>query len=52
MPQHLKDAIVAIEDHRFYQHGGFDVKGITSALFKNFTAGGITAGKYNYPTAN
>lgn len=44
MPQHLKDAIVAIEDHRFYQHGGFDVKGITSALFKNITAGGITAG--------
>ncbi|MFB7303738.1 PBP1A family penicillin-binding protein [Heyndrickxia sporothermodurans] len=44
MPQHLKDAIVAIEDHRFYQHGGFDVKGITSALFKNLTAGGITAG--------
>lgn len=44
MPKHLKDAIVAIEDHRFYKHGGFDIKGITSALFKNIAAGGITAG--------
>lgn len=44
MPDNLKKAIVAIEDHRFYKHGGFDVKGMTSAFFKNIAAGGITAG--------
>ncbi|MGE8205100.1 transglycosylase domain-containing protein [Heyndrickxia sp. NPDC080065] len=44
MPDNLKNAIVAIEDHRFYDHGGFDVKGMTSAFFKNIVAGRITAG--------
>ena len=44
MPDHLKNAIVAIEDHRFYQHNGFDVKGMSSAFFKNIVAGRITAG--------
>ena len=44
VPAHLKDAIVAIEDHRFYQHKGFDVKGIFRAFFLNLKAGRITAG--------
>ena len=26
MPQHLKDAYVAIEDERFYEHNGVDFK--------------------------
>ncbi|HEY4553905.1 MAG TPA: penicillin-binding protein 1A [Bacillaceae bacterium] len=44
VPEHLKDAIVAIEDHRFYEHKGFDLRGISRAFFKNILAGRITAG--------
>ncbi|MBS4171865.1 PBP1A family penicillin-binding protein [Bacillus sp. FJAT-49736] len=44
VPTNLKNAVVSIEDHRFYEHSGFDVKGMTSAFFKNIAAGGVTAG--------
>nr|WP_144924226.1 penicillin-binding protein 1A [Paenibacillus bovis] len=44
VPDHLQNAIIAIEDHRFKEHNGFDVKGITRAFFKNLKAGEITAG--------
>jgi len=44
VPDNLKNAVVAIEDHRFYEHGGFDIRGMTSAFFKNIAAGGVTAG--------
>ena len=44
MPEDLKNAIVAIEDHRFYEHKGFDIRGIASAFFKNILSGRITAG--------
>ena len=44
VPQHLQDAIIAIEDHRFYEHRGFDLKGITRAFFKNLLSGRITGG--------
>lgn len=44
MPAHLKNAVVAIEDERFYQHNGFDVKGIARAFFNNLFAGEITGG--------
>ncbi|MGL5417117.1 MAG: transglycosylase domain-containing protein [Clostridium sp.] len=32
MPQNLKDAIVSIEDERFYEHSGIDIKRIAGAL--------------------
>ena len=32
VPQHLKDAIIASEDFRFYQHKGVDLRGIGRAL--------------------
>ncbi len=32
MPNHLLDAFVAIEDHRFYKHWGVDVQGVLRAL--------------------
>ncbi|MHB8694743.1 MAG: transglycosylase domain-containing protein [Solirubrobacteraceae bacterium] len=35
MPQALKDATVAIEDRRFYQHGGVDYQGIIRAGFRD-----------------
>ena len=44
IPESVKKAVVAIEDERFYQHNGFDVKGIARAFFKNLFAGRITGG--------
>lgn len=44
IPEHVRDAVVAIEDHRFYEHNGFDLKGISRAFFKNLFAGRITGG--------
>ncbi|WP_138444459.1 transglycosylase domain-containing protein [Sinomonas susongensis] len=36
MSPNIKNAIVAIEDYRFYQHGGVDMTGILRALVSNF----------------
>jgi penicillin-binding protein 1A len=35
MPQVMKDAVLAAEDSRFYQHGGVDYKGVLRAAFEN-----------------
>jgi penicillin-binding protein 1A len=35
MPQVMKDAVLAAEDARFYQHGGVDYKGIARAALEN-----------------
>ncbi|TWG95594.1 membrane peptidoglycan carboxypeptidase [Nocardioides sp. J9] len=40
----MVEAIVAIEDYRFYQHGALDLKGTLRALFTNQAAGGVTQG--------
>ncbi len=37
VPMNMKNAIVAIEDHRFYEHGGVDFYGIARAAFNNIT---------------
>jgi penicillin-binding protein 1A len=37
IPESLKQATVAIEDQRFYQHKGVDYEGIIRAAYKNFT---------------
>jgi len=39
MPQNLIDAVIAIEDARFYEHEGVDVKRIAGALLSNVTSG-------------
>lgn len=44
IPDHMKNAVIAIEDHRFYEHGGIDLKGIGRAFFTNLKAGGIVEG--------
>ncbi|GLB58757.1 transglycosylase domain-containing protein [Cytobacillus sp. NCCP-133] len=44
IPDHMKNAIIAIEDHRFYEHGGIDLKGIGRAFFTNMKAGEIVEG--------
>ena len=43
IPQILKEATVAIEDRRFYQHGALDYQGILRAAVKDALKGG-TAG--------
>lgn len=40
----LKDATIAIEDKDFFEHGGFDVRGITRAMFNNTFGQGNTQG--------
>ena len=35
MPQVMKDAVLAAEDARFYQHGGVDYKGVARAALAN-----------------
>jgi penicillin-binding protein 1A len=40
IPQVMKDATVAIEDQRFYQHKGVDFEGVIRAAIKNFESKG------------
>lgn len=42
--QFLKDATVAIEDKDFFEHGGFDVRGIARAGYSNAFGGGSQQG--------
>ena len=44
IPQVVKDAIVAIEDRRFYQHNGVDLQGVARALLDDLQAGKIVEG--------
>jgi 1A family penicillin-binding protein len=44
LPRDLVNAVVAIEDNKFYQHGGYDLMGIVRAALKNFTAGHVRQG--------
>src|SRR4051812_47936395 len=40
----MKNAMVAIEDSRFYEHNGLDVEGTMRALVKNIAAGEVQEG--------
>ena len=40
IPLDLQHAVVAIEDERFYEHNGIDVRGILRAAVKGLTSGG------------
>ncbi|MDD5944553.1 MAG: PBP1A family penicillin-binding protein [Clostridia bacterium] len=47
IPENLRNAVVAIEDERFYEHNGIDIKGIFRALYidiktMDFTQGAST----------
>jgi penicillin-binding protein 1A len=44
LPQHLLDAVVAIEDSRFWEHKGVDVKAILRAAVTNATEGEVAEG--------
>jgi membrane peptidoglycan carboxypeptidase len=40
----MRDAIIAIEDHRFYEHGPIDLRGTARAFVNNLDAGEVTGG--------
>lgn len=42
--QYIKDAVVAGEDRRFYEHGGVDVQSIVRAAVGNVSSGDIDSG--------
>lgn len=44
IPVFLQKGVVAIEDARFYQHGGIDVRGIARALVKDVVKGRLAEG--------
>ncbi|WP_078381607.1 transglycosylase domain-containing protein [Sutcliffiella halmapala] len=44
IPDVMKIAVVAVEDHRFYEHDGFDFIGTARALSTNIKAGGVVQG--------
>ncbi|WP_237133926.1 penicillin-binding protein 1B [Pseudohongiella sp. O18] len=44
VPLVLIEAVIAVEDSRFYEHHGVDPKGIARAMLANIRAGGIVQG--------
>lgn len=44
LPPHLVQAVIAIEDRRFYDHFGIDFRGFGRAIFANLRASGMVAG--------
>ncbi|MET1005700.1 MAG: transglycosylase domain-containing protein, partial [Propionibacteriaceae bacterium] len=40
----MQQAIISIEDHRFYEHGPLDAVGTLRAFLSNVVAGGVTQG--------
>ncbi|MCX8086784.1 MAG: penicillin-binding protein 1A [Rhodocyclaceae bacterium] len=44
VPETMKQAILAAEDERFYQHAGIDFMGVLRAAYANFVGGGKRQG--------
>lgn len=44
VPQDLQDAVIAIEDSRFYQHHGIDPRSLLRALWRNLLARRVVEG--------
>lgn len=44
IPKELQEAFIAIEDARFYRHGGVDVQGLLRAFIHGITSGGFDQG--------
>lgn len=38
IPEHVIDAFIAVEDKRFYQHGGIDFKSVLRAVYRDLLA--------------
>ena len=44
IPRRLQDAVVAIEDERFWSHAGVDLRAVARAAFENVDEGGVVEG--------
>ncbi len=44
IPVHLRQAVIATEDRRFYEHAGLDWRGIVRAMVKDIRAGSFKEG--------
>ncbi len=44
IPLHMQQAVIAIEDERFYKHGGIDMRGILRAIVENIKKGSFSQG--------
>jgi penicillin-binding protein 1A len=44
IPGHVRDAVIAIEDERFYRHNGVDLRAVLRALKTNTEAGSVEEG--------
>ncbi len=44
VPDHLRDAFLAAEDKSFFEHSGFDLRGIARAVYTNLIGGGGQGG--------
>ncbi len=44
IPQHVRNAVIAIEDERFYEHEGVDVRAVLRAMLANAKSGEIREG--------
>ncbi|QOR67353.1 PBP1A family penicillin-binding protein [Cytobacillus suaedae] len=44
VPNHVVNAVISVEDHRFYKHNGIDYLGILRAMFRNILAGEVVEG--------
>lgn len=44
IPLHLRNAMIAVEDARFYSHFGVDLRGILRAAYANFRHGRVVEG--------
>lgn len=44
VPRHLIDAVIAVEDERFWRHGGVDLRSTGRAIVSNVEAGDLTQG--------
>lgn len=44
LPSHVRDAVISIEDRRFFDHHGIDVRGVLRASFENLRTGELRQG--------
>ena len=44
LPVYVPQAVMAIEDRKFYKHWGFDLEGVARALYVNFQEGRVVQG--------
>ena len=44
IPQHVRDAIIVVEDENFYSHDGVNLRATIRALFENVSSGAIEQG--------